>query len=55
MADLLDTIRAEINAPVDELRPVAKEATDLERALDALDGVPTSPTTNGSRRASLNR
>ena len=31
------------------------EATDLERALDALDGVPTSPTTNGSRRASPNR
>jgi hypothetical protein len=26
------------------------EATDLERALDALDRVPTSPTTNGSRR-----
>ena len=55
MADLLDTIRAEINAPVDELLPVAKEATDLERALDTLDGVPTSPTTNGSRRASPNR
>jgi hypothetical protein len=49
------TIRAEINAPVDELRLVAKEATDRERALDALDGVPTSPTTNGSRRASPNR
>jgi hypothetical protein len=42
MPDLVDTIRAEIDARLDELRPLAREASDLQRALDALSGVPAS-------------
>jgi hypothetical protein len=48
MSGLLDTIRAEIATRLDELRPLAREASDLQRALDALDRVPTAP--NGDRR-----
>jgi hypothetical protein len=40
MPDLLDTIRAEIDTRLDELRPLAREASDLQSALDALNGVP---------------
>jgi hypothetical protein len=44
MPDLVDTIREEIDARLDELRPLAREASDLQRALDALNGVPAPPT-----------
>jgi hypothetical protein len=39
MADLLDTIRRDIDARLGELRPLAQEAANLEAALAALDGV----------------
>jgi hypothetical protein len=33
MPELLDTIRQDLNARLDELRPLAREASDLQRAL----------------------
>jgi len=36
MADLLDTIRSDIGARLDELRPLVQEAASLEAALEAL-------------------
>lgn len=36
MVDLLDTIRSDIGARLDELRPLVQEATSLEAALEAL-------------------
>ena len=50
MPDLVDTIRKEIDARLAELRPLAREASDLQRALDALNGVPTTPPARGRRR-----
>jgi hypothetical protein len=52
--DLVDTIRDEIDARLDELRPLAREASDLQRALDALNGMPSAPPTErrGRRRRS---
>src|SRR5512133_882774 len=50
MADLVDTIRKEIDARLEELRPLAREASDLKRALDALKGVPAAPTADGHAR-----
>jgi hypothetical protein len=38
MADLIDTIRREIDDRLGELRPLAQEAANLEAALVALDG-----------------
>ena len=38
MADLVDTIRKQIDARLDELRPIVQEAAGLEAALDALEG-----------------
>jgi CRP-like cAMP-binding protein len=57
MPDLVETIRAEIDARLEELRPLAREASDLQRALDALTGVPGAPTTDrrGHRRRSGQR
>jgi predicted transcriptional regulator len=49
MADLLDTIRAEIGMRLDELRPLAREASDLQKALDALNGLPAAPAAHGRR------
>jgi hypothetical protein len=43
MLDLVDTIRVQIDARLEELRPLAREASDLKRALDALNGVPATP------------
>jgi hypothetical protein len=37
MADLLDTVRSEIDARLDELRPLVEEAAGLEAALAALE------------------
>jgi hypothetical protein len=48
MPDLVDVIRQEIDARLDELRPLAREASDLQGALDALKGVPAAP--NADRR-----
>lgn len=50
MADLVDAIRNEIDARLEELRPLAREASDLQRALDALNGVPVVATTDGRVR-----
>jgi hypothetical protein len=38
MADLLDSIRTQIDARIAELRPLVAEAGSLEAALEALDG-----------------
>jgi len=51
MPDLIDAIRKEIDARLEELRPVAREASDLKRALDALNGVPAPPTADGRRQS----
>jgi hypothetical protein len=50
MPDLLDTVREAIDARLEELRPLAREARDLKRALDALDGVSAAPTADGRVR-----
>jgi len=42
MPDLVDTIREQIDARLEELRPLAREASDLQRALDALNDVPVA-------------
>jgi hypothetical protein len=57
MPDLVDTIRNEIDARLEELRPLAREASDLKRALDALNGVLPAPTADGrgGRRQSGHR
>jgi hypothetical protein len=49
MADLLDSVRAELAGRINELRPVVEEAASLEAALAALDGASGSPPTR--RRA----
>jgi hypothetical protein len=38
MADLLDSVRKQIDARLRELRPIVEEAATLEAALAALDG-----------------
>jgi cell division septum initiation protein DivIVA len=43
MAELLDDIRAQIDARISELRPLAQEADRLERALAALETATPSP------------
>ena len=50
MPDLVDTIRAEIDASIEELRPFAREASDLQSALNALSEVPVVPAGDGRRR-----
>jgi predicted transcriptional regulator len=50
MPDLVDTIRHDIAARLEELRPFAREASDLKRALDALNGVPAVPAADGRGR-----
>ena len=47
-----ERIRQEINARLEELRPLAREASDLQRALGALNGVPMAPNADrcGQRR-----
>jgi hypothetical protein len=48
--ELLNTIRAEIDVRLEELRPLAREASDLQSALDALNGVGAAPAAGGRRR-----
>jgi hypothetical protein len=50
MPALLDTIRREIDARLEDLRPLAREASDLQRALDALNGLPTAAGADGRGR-----
>ena len=50
MPDLVDTIRQEIDARLEELRPLAREASDLQSALDALNRVTAAPGAGGRRR-----
>jgi hypothetical protein len=51
MADLLDSIRAQIDARLDELRPLVDEAASLEAALAALeDAAPRAARRRGPRR-----
>ena len=47
MPDLLDPVGVEVDARLEELRPLAREASDLRRALDALNGVPVASTADG--------
>jgi hypothetical protein len=51
MADLLDTIRSDIGARLNELRPLVQEAASLEAALEALGdgGGGTSARVSGAR------
>ena len=49
MPDLVDAIRKEIDARLEELRPLAREASDLQRALDALSEVPVVVPTGDDR------
>jgi hypothetical protein len=66
VADLLDTVRTEINARLEELRPLVQEAASLEAALAALErpegaaarprpGRRTSPATSTGRRGETRR
>jgi winged helix-turn-helix DNA-binding protein len=50
MPDLVHTIREEIDARLEELRPLAREASDLQNALDALNGVPATRAAGGRGR-----
>jgi hypothetical protein len=54
MTDLLDTVREEIDARLEELRPLAREASGLQHAIEALNGVPAAATADGrgQRRSS---
>jgi CRP-like cAMP-binding protein len=50
MRDLVDRIRGEIDSRLEELRPLAREASDLQRALDALNGVTEASAADGDGR-----
>ena len=54
VADLVDRIQKEIDARLEELRPYAEEARDLQRALDAMSKRPSpgrdAPTQRRGRR-----
>jgi hypothetical protein len=50
MPDLLDTIRQDIDARLEDLRPLAREASDLQSALEALNGVTAAPAARDRRR-----
>jgi hypothetical protein len=54
MPDLLDEIRSQLNARIDELRPLVREAETLQRALDAL-GEASTPTPRNNRRSPRTR
>ena len=59
MADLVDTVRKQIDARLNELRPIVEEAAALEVALKALqgmDGVAASrPQSRARRRTTTSR
>jgi len=54
MTDLVDTIRHEIDARLDELSPLVEEASDLQRAVDALSGS-LGPSQGGEKAGSARR
>jgi hypothetical protein len=54
MAELLDDIRTQLNARLEELRPLADEAQRLQGALDALDTA-TASTSQPARQATRAR
>ncbi len=51
MADFLDEKRKEIRARLEELKPLVDEYHRLEAAVQALEGVKSSPTAPTTRRA----
>jgi hypothetical protein len=60
MADLLDTIRSQIDACLEQLRPLVEEAAGLEAVLAALEGsdgaaAPARPRRRASRTTSAGR
>jgi predicted transcriptional regulator len=55
MADLVDTIREQIDARLDELRPFVHEVASLEAALKALDGSSAAVAASPRRRVSRRR
>jgi hypothetical protein len=55
MAELLDTIRKDIDARVNELRPLVHEAASLEAALKALSESEGTVDANSVRRRSRRR
>jgi len=55
MPDLLDTIRSDIGARLDELRPLVQEAASLEAALEALGSAGSATTARASRTRSGRR
>jgi hypothetical protein len=55
MADLLDSIRTQIDARISELRPIVEEAAGLEAALAALDGSTTPTRATRPARATRRR
>ena len=48
-ARALDAIREEINARLEELRSLARQASDLQRDIDALNGIPAATPAARSR------
>jgi hypothetical protein len=48
--DLVDTVRQQIESRLEELRPLAREASGLQSALDALNGLSAAPAPGGRRR-----
>ena len=50
MPDLVDTVRQQIESRLAELRPLAREASDLQSALDALNGVTAASAAGGRGR-----
>jgi hypothetical protein len=55
MADLLDSIRTDVNARVTELRPLVQEAARLEAALRALSDSDTTAAPESGKRRSRRR
>ena len=48
MTDLVDTIKHQIDARLAELRPLVQEASELQRAVDALSGPPATSQGGGT-------
>ncbi|MGZ4274761.1 MAG: hypothetical protein ACXVRP_13490 [Solirubrobacteraceae bacterium] len=51
MTDLVDTVRKQIDARLNELRPIVQEAAGLEAALNALQGMDGVATRRAQPRA----
>jgi CRP-like cAMP-binding protein len=55
MAELIDTVRHEIDARLNELRPIVEEAAGLEAALNALGGSDGGVTASRPQRRARRR